>query len=71
MRSTLGGLGPVWGQDEQGATFHAHDEPKAAMVAAAADNVGRGLATIRQGVDAMSVNHAGTDAGIRSGLSVR
>ena len=37
----------------------------------AADNVARGLGTIGEGVDAMSANHAGTEAGVRSGLVVR
>ena len=71
LRGTLSGLGPVWGGDGEGAAFHARYEPQAERVAVAAGNVARGLGTISEGVDAMGANHAGTEAGVRSGLVVR
>ena len=64
LRSTLAGLGAFWGDDEQGAQFASGYEPQAATVQKAADNIARGLTSIRVALEAQAANYTETDSAL-------
>jgi uncharacterized protein YukE len=62
-RATLGGLGDVCGNDDQGRQFAASYQPQADKVLQAAANLLRGLSSIPEGLEANAANYHESDAG--------
>jgi uncharacterized protein YukE len=63
LKSRLGSLGDVTGDDDQGHQFAAGYDPNSAMLQQALQNLARGLGDIGLGLEVMALNYqAGDDA---------
>ena len=62
LQSTLGALGDVCGDDDQGHQFANGYQPNASILEQALGNMVSGLDAIGRGLEVMGINYAGGDA---------
>ena len=62
LRASLGPLGGMCGNDEQGQKFASGYDPNSKNLDQALQNLTRGLEAIGQGLEAMGINYQGSDA---------
>jgi uncharacterized protein YukE len=62
LQASLGQLGDVCGNDDQGHRFAAGYVPNEVKIEQALRNVSRGLADIGRGLEVMGLNYQGSDA---------
>jgi uncharacterized protein YukE len=61
LQSTLGSLGDVTGNDDQGHKFASGYNPSVQKLQQAMQNMANGLADISRGLEVMAINYQGSD----------